>query len=58
MNIKRMALSIGTVLILTVVAAGADFRLPLELRPDDGAGGMKFISNGVPLEAGAAMDAK
>ena len=58
MNIKRMALSVGTVLILTVVAAGADFRLPLELRPDDGAGGMKCISNGVPLEVGAAMDTK
>ncbi|KKL04421.1 hypothetical protein LCGC14_2616210, partial [marine sediment metagenome] len=35
---------------------GADFKLPLELRPNNGKDGMKYISNGVPLEVGAAMN--
>ena len=47
---------IGAVLIVAANVSGAEFELPLVLRPHNGKDGMKCISNGVPLEAGALMN--
>jgi len=49
---------IGVVLAMAPMPAKADLKLPLDLRPRGGVGGMRVVSNGVPLLPGQAMDAK
>ena len=58
MSTRHLSIIAGLIVSAAAGAAGADFELPLELRPDGGKGGMRFISNGVPLLAGQATDVK
>ena len=56
MKTSYLTITLALAVVCGCAAARADFDLPLELRPNGGAGGSRYISNGVPLEVGAAMD--
>jgi len=47
---------ITSIVAVCVSAASAGLDIPLDLRPDKGSGGMRIVSNGVPLLAGQASD--
>ena len=58
MKTSHFAAILTAVLALAAGTALADFKVPLDLSPNNGADGMRVVSNGVPLLAGAAMDTK
>ena len=55
MSIRRTALTISAALTVAAASSRADFKLPLELRPNDGKNGMRCISNGRPVCGRAAF---
>jgi len=53
-----MSLILAMVVNVGAVSGNADIEVALDLRPDDGQGGMEVVSNGVPLLVGQATDTK
>ena len=58
MRTTQTALVTALILTSALAAGGGDFVVPLDLRPDGGTGGMRVVTNGVPLLQGQADDVK
>ena len=55
---RRTTLIVAVFLNVVALSGSAGFELALDLRPDAGQGGMRVVSNGVPLLVGQATDTK